>query len=136
MRRLTIMRRIVLPQAMRVIVPPTGNEINSMLKNTSLVSMIGIFELFRVGPGIFNANYKTIPLLHRRALVVVPRHDIGAPSRPVLYRAPLRPGLIPNGRLTPLQKAIDRRLEHQHGRWPRDDRPDGRSATGAQVLRR
>lgn len=63
MRRLPIMRRIILPQAMRVIVPPTGNEINSMLKNTSLVSTIGIFELYRSAEAIFNANYQTIPLL-------------------------------------------------------------------------
>ena len=37
MGRLAIMRLIVLPQAMRVIIPPTGNETISMLKNTSLV---------------------------------------------------------------------------------------------------
>ena len=36
------MRRIVLPQAMRVIIPPTGNETISMLKNTSLVSVIAL----------------------------------------------------------------------------------------------
>jgi polar amino acid transport system permease protein len=63
MRRLGVMRRIILPQAMRVIVPPTGNEVNSMLKNTSLVSTIGIFELYRSAQAIFNSNYKTIPLL-------------------------------------------------------------------------
>ena len=40
MSRMQIMRRIVLPQAMRVIIPPTGNETISMLKNTSLASVI------------------------------------------------------------------------------------------------
>ena len=40
MTRLQTMRRIVLPQAMRVIIPPTGNETISMLKTTSLVSVI------------------------------------------------------------------------------------------------
>ena len=39
MTRLQTMRRIVLPQAMRVIIPPTGNETISMLKTTSLVSV-------------------------------------------------------------------------------------------------
>ncbi len=39
------MRRIVLPQALRVIVPPLGNEFNSMLKNTSLVFVIGVADL-------------------------------------------------------------------------------------------
>jgi polar amino acid transport system permease protein len=63
MTRLQAMRRIVLPQAMRVIVPPTGNETNSMLKNTSLASTVGIFELLRSSEAIYNANYKTIGLL-------------------------------------------------------------------------
>jgi polar amino acid transport system permease protein len=42
------MRRIVLPQALRVIVPPLGNEFNSMLKSSSLVSVIGVAELLEV----------------------------------------------------------------------------------------
>jgi polar amino acid transport system permease protein len=40
------MRRIVLPQAARVIVPPLGNEFNNMLKTTSLLAFIGVYELF------------------------------------------------------------------------------------------
>jgi polar amino acid transport system permease protein len=40
------MRRIILPQAARVIVPPLGNEFNNMLKNTALLFTIGVFELF------------------------------------------------------------------------------------------
>jgi polar amino acid transport system permease protein len=63
MRRLQIMRRIVLPQAMRVIIPPTGNETISMLKTTSLASTVAFTELLKAGEDIFNANYKTIPLL-------------------------------------------------------------------------
>jgi len=64
MSRLQIMRCIVLPQAMRVIVPPTGNEMISMLKNTSLVIVIGsVFDLLFEASQIYAANYKTIPLL-------------------------------------------------------------------------
>src|SRR5262249_51041520 len=44
MTRMKTMRRIVLPQAMRVIIPPTGNETISMLKTSSLVSVIAISE--------------------------------------------------------------------------------------------
>jgi polar amino acid transport system permease protein len=40
------MRRIVLPQAARVIVPPLGNEFNGMLKTTSLLAFIGVYEVF------------------------------------------------------------------------------------------
>ncbi|MFB7662950.1 amino acid ABC transporter permease [Kitasatospora sp. NPDC056138] len=63
MSRFRTMRRIVLPQAMRVIIPPTGNETISMLKTTSLVSVIALEELFRAGQNIYSRNFQTIPLL-------------------------------------------------------------------------
>jgi polar amino acid transport system permease protein len=63
MTRLQTMRRIVLPQAMRVILPPTGNETISMLKTTSLAVTAAGTELFSAATNIFNANYQTIPLL-------------------------------------------------------------------------
>jgi polar amino acid transport system permease protein len=40
------MRRVILPQAVRIIIPPTGNEFVSMLKNTSLASTIAVTEIF------------------------------------------------------------------------------------------
>jgi polar amino acid transport system permease protein len=46
MRYQLAMRRIILPQAARVIVPPLGNEFNNMLKTTSLVFTIGVYEMF------------------------------------------------------------------------------------------
>ncbi len=46
MRYALAMRRIILPQAARVIVPPLGNEFNNMLKTTSLVFTIGVYEMF------------------------------------------------------------------------------------------
>jgi polar amino acid transport system permease protein len=46
MTRPLAMRRIVLPQAARVIVPPLGNEFNGMIKNTSLLAFIGVYEMF------------------------------------------------------------------------------------------
>ncbi|MFD8084635.1 amino acid ABC transporter permease [Kitasatospora sp. NPDC059722] len=57
------MRRIILPQAMRVIIPPTGNETISMLKTTSLVSAISLEELLRAGQNIYSRTFQTIPLL-------------------------------------------------------------------------
>jgi polar amino acid transport system permease protein len=63
MTRLQTMRLIVLPQAMRVIVPPTGNETISMLKTTALVSDIGFLELFGTAKAIYSQNFLTIPLL-------------------------------------------------------------------------
>jgi polar amino acid transport system permease protein len=63
MTRLLTMRRIVLPQAMRVIIPPTGNETISMLKTSSLVSVIAVTELLYTAQLIYAVNYRTIPLL-------------------------------------------------------------------------
>jgi polar amino acid transport system permease protein len=65
MGRLPIMRLIVLPQAMRVILPPTGNETISMLKNTSLAVAVGgsLYELLTQAQHIYDATYQTIPLL-------------------------------------------------------------------------
>ncbi|HET8673700.1 MAG TPA: amino acid ABC transporter permease, partial [Thermoleophilaceae bacterium] len=68
MTRLQTMRRIVLPQAMRVIIPPTGNETISMLKTTSLVSVIAYAELLYSVQLIYSVNFKTIPLLLVAAL--------------------------------------------------------------------
>lgn len=55
--------RIILPQAMRAIVPPTGNQVISMLKGTSLVSVIAMSDLLYSVQAIYNQNYKVIPLL-------------------------------------------------------------------------
>jgi polar amino acid transport system permease protein len=63
MSRLQTMRMIVLPQAMRVIVPPTGNETISMLKNTSLLYVAAFTELLYSVTQIYNVNFLTIPLL-------------------------------------------------------------------------
>jgi polar amino acid transport system permease protein len=63
MTRLLTMRRIVLPQAMRVIIPPTGNETISMLKTTSLVSVIAVTELLYSAQIIYARTYEVIQLL-------------------------------------------------------------------------
>ncbi len=63
MTRVQTLRRIVLPQAMRVIIPPTGNETISMLKTTSLASVITVGELLYAAQNIYSANFKIIPLL-------------------------------------------------------------------------
>ena len=63
MTRVQTLRRIVLPQAMRVIIPPTGNETISMLKTTSLASVTTVPELLRSVENIYSRNFKVIPLL-------------------------------------------------------------------------
>ncbi|MER6948285.1 amino acid ABC transporter permease [Nonomuraea sp. NPDC000554] len=56
-------RRIILPQAMRFIVPPTGSQVISMLKATSLVSVIALADLLYTVQSIYNRTFQTIPLL-------------------------------------------------------------------------
>jgi polar amino acid transport system permease protein len=63
MSRTMVLRRIVLPQAMRVIIPPTGNETISMLKTSSLVTIVALHDLFGVAQFIYGNNFKQIPLL-------------------------------------------------------------------------
>jgi polar amino acid transport system permease protein len=54
------MRRIVLPQAARVIVPPLGNEFNGMIKNTSLLAFIGVYELFLDAEQGYSVTFKPV----------------------------------------------------------------------------
>ncbi len=57
------LRNVVLPQALRVIIPPTGNEVISMLKTTSLVSAIAVVDLLGAVTNIYNQTYQIMPML-------------------------------------------------------------------------
>lgn len=57
------LRLVVLPQALRVIIPPTGNEVISMLKTTSLASTVAFGELLKSVTNIYNVNFQIIALL-------------------------------------------------------------------------
>jgi polar amino acid transport system permease protein len=57
------LRLVVLPQAMRVIIPPTGNEVISMLKTTSLVVVLAVVELLGTVTNIYTENYQIMPML-------------------------------------------------------------------------
>ncbi|WP_187270691.1 amino acid ABC transporter permease [Lacisediminihabitans profunda] len=59
----TKVRRVVLPQLLPVVVPPTWNQMIGMLKNTSLISVIGASELLYSAQAIYARTYQTIPLL-------------------------------------------------------------------------
>lgn len=57
-----LMRRIILPQAIRLIIPPLGNQFNIMLKNSTLVSIIGVPELLLITETINSATFRTFEL--------------------------------------------------------------------------
>ncbi len=63
MSRALAMRRIILPQALRVILPPAGNQFISLLKATSLVSVIAGGDLLTAAENISSANLHTIELM-------------------------------------------------------------------------
>lgn len=59
---------VVLPQAMKAIVPPTGNQVIGMLKFTSLASIVALHELMNAVESIYSRTFETIPLLIVAAL--------------------------------------------------------------------
>jgi polar amino acid transport system permease protein len=63
MNRGLILRRIILPQAMRLIIPPTGNTTISLLKTTSLVSVIAVTDVLYSAQIIYTRTFETVPLL-------------------------------------------------------------------------
>ncbi len=58
-----LMRRIVIPQASRIIVPATGNQYIMLLKSTSLASAIGYLELLRITTDVYASNFRVVELL-------------------------------------------------------------------------
>ena len=59
----TKLRRVIIPQTMPAIIPATGNQVIGMLKETSLVSVLGVADLLQSAQSIYARTYQTIPLL-------------------------------------------------------------------------
>jgi polar amino acid transport system permease protein len=68
LKRGAALRHVVLPQAMKMVIPPTGNEVIGMLKYTSLASVIAVTELLESATLIFSRTFETVPLLIVAAL--------------------------------------------------------------------
>jgi polar amino acid transport system permease protein len=58
-----VMRRIILPQALRVVIPPIGNEFISMVKDSSLVSLMGVWELSYRATKIGRRYFRSLEML-------------------------------------------------------------------------
>jgi polar amino acid transport system permease protein len=63
------MRRIILPQALPVIIPPTGNQFISMLKDSSLVSVIGVWELMFLARTLGQKTFQHMEMLISAAVI-------------------------------------------------------------------
>jgi polar amino acid transport system permease protein len=116
MSRLQIMRRIVLPQAMRVIIPPTGNETISMLKTTSLVIVIALAppELLGATQNIYSVNFKPIQLLTVASIWYLVMTSVLYVGQYYLERYFAR-GATRELSLTPLQRVRAGLLNFRHG---------------------
>ena len=69
MPRLLTMRKIILPQAMRIIIPPTGNQFISMLKDSSLVSVVGVWELMYLARTQGQTEFRHIEMMVTASLI-------------------------------------------------------------------
>jgi polar amino acid transport system permease protein len=103
MRRGLMLRRIVLPQAMRVIIPPTGNEFINMLKTSSLASIVTYGELLRASQNIYTNNLQIVELLFAAALWYLALTSVFSIGQFYVERRFSR-GASRNIALTPLQK--------------------------------
>ncbi len=63
MTHMQTLRRVILPQAVKVIIPPTGNQTILMLKTTSLVSVLALADLLYTAQTIYARTFETMPLL-------------------------------------------------------------------------
>ncbi|MFC3087658.1 amino acid ABC transporter permease [Tabrizicola soli] len=69
MRPVSVMTRIILPQSMRVIIPPTGNQFISMLKDSSLVSVVGVWELMYLARTQGQTEFRHIEMMVTASLI-------------------------------------------------------------------
>ena len=63
LRRSTALRRVILPQALRVILPPVGNQYLNLTKNTSLAIAVGYSDLVQIGQTVYNQTGKTLQVM-------------------------------------------------------------------------
>ena len=114
MSRGRLLRRVVLPQAMRVILPPLGNDTINMLKMSALVSIIAVPELLFAAQTIYTRTFETIPLLLVAVLWYLIVVSVLSVIQYYIERHFARGGSrsLP---LTPLQS-----LRRFFGPWPRD----------------
>jgi polar amino acid transport system permease protein len=59
---LSSMRWIIVPQAIRVMVPPLGNSFNGLMKSTSILSIIGVAEMFQIGGTMASSTFKAFEI--------------------------------------------------------------------------
>jgi polar amino acid transport system permease protein len=115
MTRAQTMRKVILPQALRVIIPPTGNQIIGMLKYTSLASVISVTELLASAELIYTRTFETIPLLIVASLWYVTLTTLLTAGQRVLERRVGRSQLDTPGAALPFGLAVVNNLFASRG---------------------
>ncbi len=69
LQRLLTFRKVILPQAMRVIVPPTGNQFIAMLKDSSLVSVVGVWDIMFIARTQGRSDFKILEMLITASII-------------------------------------------------------------------
>ena len=110
------MARIVLPQAMRVIIPPTGNDFINMLKGTAMASVIGFVELIRAANNISSFNLQVMETLIAAAFWYMVIVSVASVGQFYLERAFDAQDRRPGGRAT--ARALRRKVVSDVGRAP------------------
>jgi polar amino acid transport system permease protein len=110
------MGRIVLPQAMRVIIPPTGNDFINMLKGTAMASVIGYMELIKAANNISSFNLQVMETLIAAAIWYMVIVSIASVGQYYLERAFDQQDRPVGGRVS--ARALRRRVAADLGRAP------------------
>ena len=147
----TTYRRVVLPQAARLIVPPAANQTISMLKLTSLVLVIGLAELTTTAQLIYGRNFQQIPLLivasiwyldadHRADHRPEPARATAGPQRrhrpaPVATPGRDHEGSTRMSEQIPMVEAVGVRKVYGQQRGAQEHRPARRSGRGGLAAR-
>lgn len=121
------LRRIVLPQAIRLILPPTGNQTILMLKTTSLVSILALADLLYSAQSIYTRTFQTIPLLIVVSLWYITITSILTVGQTMLERklSGGRPRQAPTPMVGWLLGGLVRRRPHQTVIDPAEEKADG-----------
>lgn len=110
------MARIVLPQAMRVIIPPTGNDFINMLKGTAMASVIGYMELIKAANNISSFNLQVMETLIAAAVWYMVVVSVASVGQFYLERAFDRQDRRPGG--PPKARSLRRKVAADLGRPP------------------
>lgn len=89
------MRVVLLPQALRIVVPPLGNEFNLMMKSTSLLSVIGLQEMFLTAQSINSATFKTFEIFLVAACYYLALTTVWSFVQRFIERRLADPGTVP-----------------------------------------